>query len=71
MPSEEAIDAKDEIPVRRVRLGPVAYQALGRAVAICSCSTTALAQTSLPSIDIGKPKTVTHAAAERKPGPRA
>ena len=39
------------------------------AVAISLCSTAVLAQTSLPAIDIGKPKPVTHAAAKPKPGP--
>jgi len=39
------------------------------AVAISLYSTALLAQTSLPTIDIGKPKPVTHAAAKPKPSP--
>ncbi|ARN83889.1 TonB-dependent siderophore receptor [Methylocystis bryophila] len=39
------------------------------AVAISLWSTDLLAQTSLPSIDIGRPKPVTHAAAKPKPSP--
>jgi len=51
--------------VKKLKSGAVASLLL-----ILSPISAALAQTSLPSIDIGKPKQVTHAAVKPKPGPQ-
>src|SRR5208283_5450719 len=52
-----------------MRMTKLLSGASATAVAISLYSTALLAQTSLPTIDIGKPKPVTHAAAKPKPSP--
>ncbi|MFY9656445.1 MAG: hypothetical protein WAK01_07645, partial [Methylocystis sp.] len=52
-----------------MRMTKLLCGASAMAVAVSLWSTDLLAQTSLPTLDIGKPKQVTHAAVKPKPGP--